>query len=89
MASLTGEQIEQADNADEPMSDDGMNSLLDIVLNPEHNKKELPAFGYAWKGSIDQQRKFNNNELADNAFQYEDFIPLLAHILESSGYEPE
>jgi hypothetical protein len=74
---------------DEPISDADMNELLDIVLDPEHNASELKAFLYAWKGSIDQQREFNNHEIADNAFQYEEFSPLLGHILESSGYEAE
>jgi len=89
MASFTGEQAKQPDNLDQPMSQDDMNTLLDIVLDPEHNKNELPAFGYAWKGSIEQQRKFNNDELADSAYQYNDFAPLLVHILESAGYEPD
>ena len=86
---ITSEQVNLPSNVGYPMSEDDMNALLDIVLDAEHNKKELPAFGYAWKGSIDQQRKYNNIELADNAFQYDDFVPLLAHILESAGYEPD
>jgi hypothetical protein len=87
VAGFTGERVGHTDDADEPMSDDDMNALLDIVLDSEHNKQELPAFGYAWKGAIDQQRKFNNDELADSAFQYDAFVPLLTHILESSGYQ--
>jgi len=87
LGSLTGNLIKQPDNAGEPMNDDEMNALLDIVLDSEHTKTELPAFAYAWKGSIDQQRECNNNELADSAFQYDDFVPLLAHLLDSSGYE--
>ena len=87
VAGFTGEHVGQIDDADEPMSDDDMNALLDIVLDTEHNKEELSAFGYAWKGSIDQQRKVKNNEIADSALQYDDFIQLLEHILEFSGSE--
>lgn len=87
-ANFTGQRIGQTIGADEPLSDDDMNALLDIVLDAEHNRKELSAFGYAWQGAIDQQRRSNNVELADNAFQYDDFLPAFTHILESSGYQP-
>ena len=89
MSVVTGEEIKSPNNLNQPMTEADMTALLDIVLDPEHNKAELPAFGYAWKGSIDQQRKHDNVELADGAFQYDDFIPLLVHLLESSGYQPE
>jgi len=87
--SLTENQVGQSNSLDDPMDDEEMNALLDIVLDPEHNKCELPAFAYAWKGAIDQQRSFNNDELADSALQYDDFVPFLVHILDSAGYQPE
>lgn len=85
----TGERIQHADNVDGPISDDDMNSLIDMVLDPQHNKEELPAFTYAWSGSIDHQKRCENNRLADSAFQYDDFVRLLVHILSSAGWEPE
>jgi hypothetical protein len=35
-----------------PIDEQEMESLLDILLDPEHNKTELSAFLYAWKGAI-------------------------------------
>ena len=87
MESLIGDRIDHPDKAEEPLNDEEMNALLDIILDTEHNKIELRAFTYAWEGSIDQQRESNNSELADNAFQFDDFVPLLGHLLGSSGYE--
>lgn len=89
MASLLDEQVHPPNDTGAPLSEDEMNQLLDTVLGKEHNQCELPAFGYAWKGAIDQQRNVNNAKLADIAFQYDAFVPLMARILDAVGFEPD
>lgn len=69
------------------LSDADMDELLKIVLDEPHNKQEVAALFYAWKGAIEQQRRVNNHAEADGAFQHEEFMKLGAYLLEAAGFE--
>jgi hypothetical protein len=71
----------------ERVPDADMDELLDIVLDVEHNKREVAALFYAWKGAIEQRRRFGNHKEADGAFQQEEFMKLVAFLLEAAEFE--
>lgn len=86
-AQFSSDQVSPLDNSKRIFSESDMNTLLDIVLDVEHNEHEIPAFACAWRGSIDQQRECGNEKNADNALQYDEFVSIFTHILESSEHQ--
>ncbi len=68
--------------SDAAMTEHELDALLDIVLDPAHNEQEIAAFGGAWSRSIELQAGAGNRELAERAFQYDDFMPIFVRLLE-------
>lgn len=62
------------------LTEDEATELATALLQPENVTAELQAFLYAWKGSIDYQRKEGSSGFADTAMQLNDFLHLLAVI---------
>jgi hypothetical protein len=58
--------------------------FLSLVLGKDHNMEEIKAFLYAWRGSIEQQEKIGNEELAESAMSLEQFSPILNTLLEGA-----